>query len=504
MNVELHCEGCGVLLRVPALSAGHRARCPACSHQFIIPHVESLLEDTVSQWIDQDVQEVFQNRDRSMETLAMVRRRDGKAHGAAEGEAGSSPSPSLSPVIPASPLVAGPHEADAGRRPGQPGNGHGEGRKEGDPRRTQRLWPLRSQPDAPVPGGVSLPPTAGRVDVGQEPGPPRPTAEQRSDDGGPRPKGDGAAAQPVSGEQDSRYPADLHVVGPVPHLMVKRVDPAGVRFAFDSNWLNHESFRASMPVRCAVSGSTAREKLLARPLVFLDRSQQLRPSLDQMTASHENRQIGEHPAREVVRMMGMIEGMPRPFAYAMPYYVSARFAHLPLHCETHNRSDGGITCEVVIPDQLTALDWLARVNGVCGMEYELLEQDVALLHGEAWRHLSDEARSRLAMWCKLGSRETMRHYFNDADFGRRDAGLAGLVITDQRLVFCKYHHRGQIDLDTENAAVVARCDARFASLSLCVGRDTAAMVKLHRHDLDELAEALASRGKLALKVLTAA
>lgn len=466
----------------------------------MVPSVESLLEDTVSQWIGHDVEEVLEGRDRPMRAAAPIPTGAGMTGDSADetpGHAAAMNRPA--DAAPAAPVA-----------PAEDHNGHAEhdsGHDRAHEGRTRRLWPMRFAPRDALPGGVALPgtpgapgaPAAPRESIAAEPAPapaPRPARRVHTYD----PVRTRREPHVGAGDADHPYPTGLHVEGPIPHLRVDRVDSAGVRFGFDSIWLDDESFRASLPVRCAFSGNTAREKLIARPLVFLDRCQHARPSLEQITAVHENRQLGEHSPREVTRMMGQIEAMPRPFTYAVPYYVATRFAHLPLHCETRDRSSGGITCEVVIPDQLTALDWLARVNGVCGREYQQLEQDLSMRHGDAWQHLSEEARTRIGVWCKLGSREVLRHYFNDADFGKRDQGLAGLAVTDQRLVFCKYHHRGQVRLDTDDAAIVARCEPRFANLSLRVGSDLSRMIKLHRHDLDQLASALNSRGKITLQV----
>jgi len=191
-----------------------------------------------------------------------------------------------------------------------------------------------------------------------------------------------------------------------------------------------------------------------------------------------------------MQMMGTIEGMPNPYLYPMPYYISTRYANKVVHCMTRDRPSGGVTCEVVIPDAVCALEWLSRVNGVCGKEYELLERDTSLLHGDKFQELSEICRSRLQSWCKLRPHEVFQEYLNDADFGRLDEGLAGLIITDQRVVYCKYHHRGQVRLDSEDATIVVRPDGRFFSLYLEVGSDRARMCKLHKADVPKLENAI--------------
>lgn len=284
-----------------------------------------------------------------------------------------------------------------------------------------------------------------------------------------------------------RFPQALRITEPLPHLVVEKVDHAGVHFAFDATWLAHEGFRASIPVRCIFSGERQRQQLSARSLVFFDRYRGRREDVSpaDITAEHEKYILGDHSAREIARQLHRLENMPHPFDLPMPYYVCGRYAHLYIHAATRDRRDG-ITCIVIIPDASCALDWLGHVNGTCGDEYELLERSIALLHGEAWRELSERCRHNVAGWCKLRAGEELRLYLGDADHAHHDEGLAGLVLTDQRLIFCKYHHRGQVRRDQAEACIQVHLKAGFADLTLRVGRDVSRMIRLYRRDVESL------------------
>ena len=45
MNIELHCQGCGKLIRAPRDAAGRRAQCPACGRELYIPTPAAKLEE---------------------------------------------------------------------------------------------------------------------------------------------------------------------------------------------------------------------------------------------------------------------------------------------------------------------------------------------------------------------------------------------------------------------------------------------------------------------------
>jgi len=315
----------------------------------------------------------------------------------------------------------------------------------------------------------------------------------------PRPKPAPKPARRASdADEVSEYPRNLRTDPKSPHLVVLKCGSSGVRFAFDSKWLAHEGFRSSMPTRCAYSGSADRTKLIARPMIFSDRSMSTKTDLTEITSRHDIRSLSDAPARKIVQMMSTIEGMPSPFLYPFPYYVCNRYANKMIHCMTRDRSSGEITAEVVIPDAVCAMEWLARVNGVCGKEYELLERDTSLLHGDLFQALSDACRGRIQVWCKLRPREVFVLYLNDADFGRMDEGLSGLIVTDQRIVFSKYHHRGQARLDDESAVITVKPDGKFISLTLQVGEQRQRMCKLNKLDLVKLRNAIDKNAALTV------
>lgn len=420
------CPACQTPLNVPPSASGRRARCPACGDRFIIPTRTDLLEDTVSGWIEQDVSDVISDRDRESD----------ESH--------------------ASQVMAAIKEAPAEASP--PDEEHAAGE-------TIVGVPFDK------PAEISSKP---------EPTPPKPQ---------PRPA---AKPKPDAPDDDnaSGYPRNLRTDPKSPHLVVLKCGSAGVYFAFDAKWLAHEGFRASMPTRCVYSGAAERAKLIARPFVFADRARGAKTNAADISANHDIRSLGDSSARQIMQMMGTIEGMPNPFLYPTPYYISTRYANKVLHCMTRDRPSGGITAEVVIPDAVCALEWLSRVNGVCGPEYELLERETSLLHGDRFQELSEVCRSRIQSWCKLRPQEVFHLYLNDADFGRLDEGLAGVIVTDQRVVYCKYHHRGQARLDSEETIIYVKPDGRFYSLYIEVGSERGRMCKLHKADVPKLQAAI--------------
>ncbi len=481
MDMLVHCSGCRQPLRVPSNASGHRARCPACKTTFLVPPAEELFEETVSTWIEQDLEAIHHMEEVGAKITPTTNSGDTVYAAAVDPR---TPAPKL-PDVPQK-LASVPVEPGTSQQPGTIIRQYSKrvywGRKQapksgsGDPAEgtTPRLVPRPPEKPLPVerPQGVPL-------------------AKSASGSGALSPAAtvDSPAVSKVGGTPMT-YPTSLQRDPVAPHLVVTRTSHAGVTLAFDAIWLHHEAFRGSMPVRCAFCGRNKRDELIARPLVFDDRALTDKATLELAIAVLEHRHLGDRSPRQIGEHISHVPHMPPPFHLPMPYFVSTRYAHLSVHCLTRNRSDGGVTCEVLIPDPHTALAWVCNVNGMCGPEYELLEREVAMLHGEAWRALSETCRDRIAYWCKLHPGEQFRLFTNDADFGKRDEGMGGLVLTDQRLVFCKYHHRGQVRLD-DPAVIRIKVADRFAALTLVSGNDRLRMVKIAEHDLPALLEALA-------------
>jgi len=439
MEVVIHCANCNQSLRVPGNAAGSQARCPACKQLFTIPSLDGMLEETITGWIMHDVEEMLDSKDKEVEHV---------------------PEPAEAPVAAAAATKSAPRTRRL--EVGEDGKAH------------RRLWGMRMPTPAAHDQGVT----------GE-------AATQTATHAPPKHDGESSGhhhAREITRDEAKAhgYPTNLRIKDPTPHLVVHRVNTAGVRFVFDYEWLRDEGFRASLPVRCAFTGETDRDKLIARPLIFNDRLLKSGVNLDQIASAHSVRKLADKHPRKIVQAMGRVEALPEPFCHAMPYYVSNQYAHYALHAQTHDRSSGSITCDVLIPDPPTALMWLGRVNGVCGPEFELLERDVSLLHGSAWRQLDEDCRARLDVWCKLDPDEKFREYFNDADFGVKEAGLAGLVITDRRVLFNKHHRKGHFNLNRQNTCILAQIDGTLAHLTLEHDGERHRMVTIRAGDLEEL------------------
>jgi hypothetical protein len=302
-----------------------------------------------------------------------------------------------------------------------------------------------------------------------------------------------------SDQEPVGFPQELHVHGPIPHLVVHDVSQEGVVFAFDAIWLEHVGFRLSMPMECIFTGNSSRNELLARPLIFEDQCKMLGRSRTELEMRHEHHLIAGQTAHDAMRSIDKIEFLPKPFNLPMPYYVDKKHTAHSVHAWTESPALGETTCFVQVVSGDYALHWLLRVNGAVGPEYDMLAREVASMWSGPWASLSELVRSRLEVWCKFVPMEHFRLFLPDSDFSRADTGLGGIVLTDRRLVYCKYKHRGSYPLDQPSQLHV-RVDRDIADLTLHHTGGRTRICKLHMADLPQLVDMLSASGTMRIVI----
>ena len=274
-------------------------------------------------------------------------------------------------------------------------------------------------------------------------------------------------------------------------LEVVGVTAAGVTFSFKSDLMNRPTFRASMPMSCLLCGTTEPGSLVARPLGWIDKATGRKADPGQIETVYEVEVKGHQTPREITDSIRPIDELNAPFNQPLPYYVCHECAPKVSHVHAEAMSvPTGVICEVRIPAALYALHWLGRVNGVCGDAYEALEAQVLAYSDEQWRSVDDTVRQRLTAWFDFQPDEQYLGYISDSDFAKKDAGLAGLIVTDTRIVYCKYHHHGELDLRDENATIVATVDGAFHNLTYEHGGGRRKLIRIRTAEIDHLIELL--------------
>ncbi|MEM7576728.1 MAG: hypothetical protein AAF328_04555 [Planctomycetota bacterium] len=447
MQMTIDCPRCGTPLLVPETAAGRKARCTSCDVKFVIPSAEEMLDMTVSHMV--------------LEELTMRR-----------GESDLPEDEDLE-VVDEPDLKEDPALGDA----------------DADFPRTTAEAEAKTNPQEGTVLGIAVAAevndrsavmTHDEIMAGSDE--PDETTVPSSD------------AQIVGGDnRSSAYPQALLPKEARPYLVVREVSTDGVTIAFAAQWLRNEVFRCSLPMRCCASGASlnVNQKLAARPMIFVNRTTTGEDRARALELKYETDSVGQRTPRELVREIGRMSDLTQPYDLPMLYYVQAGRPVDAMICRAQQNTDGQEACEVRVPNGQVAIQWLERVNGRCGPEYAQLRTDVAHLSSDAWSQLPINVRQRLEPWTRFQRGEKFLLYLNDPDFSSNDAGLAGVVITDQRLIYHKYRRLRSVALQ-QDATLHVRPDptTRVVRLTLESAGRMARAGKIHRTDMPKLIECL--------------
>ncbi len=431
--MQIHCPQCSIRLAVPQDAGGRMARCPKCKTKFPVPDPKQMLDDTITCWLNLDQMDDDDMHDSIAGEVAMQRTAMGMAP-PKDQKPKEKPKPKRKSPKPAQKTV--PELKDA-------------------PRRVLRRRRSEDEPaERPAESAAG---------------------ESATGEGGDESAQRDAARRAAAAAAENGNRVQLNLID---------VTSAGVRFGFSVHLLNESAFRASMPMCDAYTCEHDPGNMIARPLAWVDKATGKFTNPGEIEARYEHHVKLHQSTREVVEAMRTMDELPSPYNMPMPYYVTRGSGKAPLHCETY-QTPQGVQCEVTIPNSRVALDWLGRVNGVCCDEYSQLEKEATKLEASTWQSFPDKVRKRLSVWFDFEQDEEFLAYFNEGDFSSSDLGLAGLIVTSKRMVYCKYHSMGSIRHD-KPATIVAAESGRFATLVRVDEKQQRRIVKLRAEDLEEL------------------
>ncbi len=273
-------------------------------------------------------------------------------------------------------------------------------------------------------------------------------------------------------------------------LSVRSISALGIRLAFPAQQLQDPRFRASFPAVCVFSGKPITRGGYARPMVFNNHHGEGDERVRMVELRHEKTILQQYSAKAFVEETARMEELPDPFDLAMPYPVSAGHHESSLRCEAHVSARHGGYCEVVIPSPEAALAWVGAVNGVCHETHRQLCDKGSKVSSEAWTRLPQAVRERIGMWCTFRRGEHFLAYARDSHSQPKDAGLGGILVTNQRLVFHLYRTTWSMDLRQPLKVYCRLRDETFGLAARQGEEELRPMCSLLRGDAALLFEAL--------------
>jgi len=221
-------------------------------------------------------------------------------------------------------------------------------------------------------------------------------------------------------------------------ILLDHVDAMGAFFRFPPQLLQDEAFRLLFPRQCIICGR--KEGLQVHLIAWSSKLQNKGyASLDVMhRAVLKLDKLPNSEGRELLKHLPRVESLDEPYCLPMPYYVCGNCSSVgAIMTIVHPAAKGtGDECVLGISSIAQAEAFAVAAHGSDWPELAELRSHIKG-HLDPWANLPLTVRIRLGQWYKPLPHETFMLYVPDLEFSKAEAGLAGLVATDRRLIHRK-------------------------------------------------------------------
>lgn len=218
-----------------------------------------------------------------------------------------------------------------------------------------------------------------------------------------------------------------------------KCDRSGVLLQFPSRLLMEPRFRLAMPRRCMQCGT--RSHLEAHVIIF---SSTLKNSVSleaehlagKMTLAGEQAKLLAGQA--LLECLPRVPNVPPPADLPMPYWLCDMCSESGSVCGQYepceNPAEG--RCHLFISKLRRAEEFLEALGARGTPSFNLVAHTRGEIGDNPWDSLSLVVQNRLGQWSKPHEDEMFLGYAPDRDLARTEDGMAGLVLTNKRML----HH----------------------------------------------------------------
>ena len=237
---------------------------------------------------------------------------------------------------------------------------------------------------------------------------------------------------------DDLLPAQDAASGGEGKIRLVRLEDKGALFEFPASRLREESFRIAIPRVCV--HCRARSQLSAHVVVFTSRL------LDSVTLESEHpagrlaidlRDIAAPKGAELLARLPEVPGVPAPGNLPMPYWVCDLcngVGDIAGQIKVNPATGQGL-CRLRLWNLSVALKFFANAGGEGTPTYEKFRRHLQHIEEDRWAALPPVVRHRLEQWFRPTGGERFLAYVPDRSRRRSEDGMAGLAISDTRLVY---------------------------------------------------------------------
>ncbi len=235
---------------------------------------------------------------------------------------------------------------------------------------------------------------------------------------------------------------------PEPRVEFENLDEQGASFRFSPELLQESELRCSFPHRCVQC--LGREDLEVHFVIWPEKVPAKDAALISETETRSHRTLDQLIATHGLKWfdsLERIESLPIPYSHPIAYCVCPQCSVIGAVRGRVLQDGDAETCQLIINHPSIALDFYRNNGGRNTPGYKKLLVAARQRRDNQWKSLAVGVRVRLGEWYKPKGGETFLGYYADRDFDKAERGCAGVVLTDQRLVYKKYQALRDYPLD---------------------------------------------------------
>ncbi len=233
-------------------------------------------------------------------------------------------------------------------------------------------------------------------------------------------------------------------------IRLVNLKPPRATFEFPARRLTEPSFRCALPRRCLRCGT--RTHLQAHVIIYaphLTDSFLLEAEHFAGALALDASRLQHLSCQEILDNLPKVPNVPEPADRPMPYWICdlcGASGMISGQIEVDSSTGQG-SCRLVINNIRRALEFMAAGGGQDTPGYKQLLKYIAETDENPWDSIPQVVQHRLEQWYRPKEDERFLAYIPDRDHARTEDGMAGIVISNKRIVYhtARRHREATID-----------------------------------------------------------
>ena len=218
-------------------------------------------------------------------------------------------------------------------------------------------------------------------------------------------------------------------------LRLIKADRSGALFEFPASRLREPAFRAAFPRRCVRCGTESR--LSVHVVAFATHLLESPIAKGEQAADSDLRgeEIATLSNEELLSRLPKLSDAAPPTDLPMPYWLCDICVNAGIVAgQARLRSDGSGMCRLWIGNLRRAEEFLIGAGGKGSEAHQQITKRLSAMVENPWGSLPTVVQHRVEQWFRPKSGEQFLAYVPDSDHARSEEGMAGVVISNCRVV----------------------------------------------------------------------